>query len=152
MKLITKNKAAYLDYDILDTYEVGIVLLWHEVKSIKWSHVNIKDAIVVVEGRALTLVNMDVPLYERTSPLIAPRYQAKGKRVLLVNKLELAKIVSKTTKTGLSIVPLELYTDKNGRIKLKIGVGKLRKKVEKKQVIKEREMKREMTKEMKQYK
>ena len=151
MKLITKNKIAYLDYDILDTYDVWLVLLWHEVKAIKGNHVNIKDAIISMEDKALTIINMDIPLYERTSPLIAPWYKAKGKRLLLAKKIELAKIVSKTTKTWLSIVPLELYIATNGKIKLKIGIGKLRRKVEKKQVIKEREMKREMTKEIKQY-
>jgi SsrA-binding protein len=149
MKIITKNKAAYSDYEILDTYSVGIVLLWHEVKSIKWSHVNIKDAIVMVVGREIVINNMDVPLYEKTTSKVAGNYQAKWRRVLLVNKLERAKIVSKTTKTWLAIVPLEVFISLNGRIKLKIGIGKLLRKVEKKQILKEKDIKREMDREMK---
>jgi SsrA-binding protein len=149
MKIITKNKAAYSDYEILDTYSVGIVLLWHEVKSIKWSHVNIKDAIVMVVGREIVINNMDVPLYEKTTSKVAGNYQPKWRRVLLANTLERAKIVSKTTKTWLAIVPLEVFISLNGRIKLKIGIGKLLRKVEKKQILKEKDIKREMDREMK---
>lgn len=149
MKLITKNKAAYSDYEILDTYTVGIVLLWHEVKSIKWSHVNIKDAIVLYVWQDLVINNMDIPLYANTAPKVAGNYEPKGKRILLLNKLERAKIAAKTTKTWLAIVPLEVFIALNGRIKLKIWIGKLLRKVEKKQVIKERDIKREMDREMK---
>ncbi len=149
MKLITKNKAAYSDYEILDTYTVGIVLLWHEVKSVKWSHVNIKDAIVLYLGQDLVINNMDIPLYENTSPKIAWNYQAKGRRILLLNKTERAKIAAKTTKTWLAIVPLEVFIALNWRIKLKIGIGKLLRKVEKKQILKEKDIKREMDREMK---
>lgn len=149
MKLITKNKAAYSDYEILDTYTVGVVLLWHEVKSIKWSHVNIKDAIVLFVGGTLVINNMDIPLYENTSPKIAGNYQAKWRRVLLANKAERAKIAAKTTKSWLAIVPLEVFIALNWRIKLKIGIGKLLRKVEKKQILKEKDIKREMDREMK---
>ncbi len=151
MKLITKNKAAYSDYEITDTYDVGIVLQWHEVKSIKTSHVNIKDAIVVFAGKELIVNNMDVPLYGKTSIKLVPWYQAKWPRTLLVTKTERAKIASKTTKTGLAIVPLELFIRGNGRITLKIGIGKLLRKIEKKSIIKERDIKREMDREIKRF-
>lgn len=149
MKLITKNKAAYSEYDIMDTYDAGIVLVWYEVKSIKWSHCNIKDAIVVFQGKEIMIHNMDIPLYERTSPKLVPWYQPKAPRKLLLNAKEITKIAAKTTKTWLTIVPLEVYIAWNGRIKLKIGIGKLLKKVEKKQNIKERDIKREMDREIK---
>ncbi|MEY3197818.1 MAG: SsrA-binding protein [Candidatus Parcubacteria bacterium] len=82
---------------------------------------------------------MDIPLYERTSPKLVPYYEAKGNRNLLVHKRELAKIVSATTKTGHRIIPLELRENTRGWLKLKIGIAKLRKKVEKKSVLKERD-------------
>ena len=151
MKLITKNKAVYSNYDIVDTYDVGIVLAWHEVKSIKGSHCNIKDAIVVFHGKELEVVHMDIPLYARTSTKLVPWYLAKAARKLLVTKAERTKIAGKTTKTGLAIMPLEVYIAWNGRIKLKIGIGKLLKKVEKKQNLKEKDIKREMDREIKKF-
>jgi SsrA-binding protein len=72
MKSITKNKAAYHDYQIDKTYDVGIVLKGHEVKSIKLTHVNIKDSIVQLSDKELWVVGMDVPLYARTAAVLAP--------------------------------------------------------------------------------
>lgn len=149
MKLLTKNKAAYLDYDIIDTYETGIILQWHEVKSIKGNNVNIKDAIVFWDGNDLVINNMDVPLYEKANIRTVGAYNAKGKRALLVSKAERTRIIAKTTKTGLAIVPLQVYIANNGRIKITIGLGKLRRKIEKKQIIKERDIKRDMDREIK---
>lgn len=149
MKLITKNKAAYSDYEILDTYDVWVVLQWHEVKSIKGSHVNIKDAIVTLRDRDLVINNMDIPLYERTSHKLVPWYEPKWQRILLLTSAERTRIVAKTTKSWLTIVPLEVFIAWNGRIKLKIGIGKLLRKVEKKQILKEKDIKREMDRDIK---
>jgi len=149
MKLITKNKHIYHDYAIDKEYEVGIVLRWHEVKSIKGSHVNIKDAFIRIEDKELYILNMDIPLYEKTSHALVPGYVPKGKRKLLITKKELAKMSALTDKPGYTIIPLEIFITKTGFIKLKIGVGKLMRKVEKKQVLKEKDTKRQMDREMK---
>lgn len=151
MRVITKNKFAYSDYDIQQEYEAGIVLQWYEVKSIKTSNINIKDAIVKVDydAKELYITNMDIPLYAKTSPDRVPWYEAKWRRKLLVNKKELAKIVAATTKTWLVIVPLEVFENRWRLIKIKIGIGKLKRKVEKKQAIKERDTARLAEKEMK---
>lgn|GEM_PF-256737 len=119
------------------------------MKSIKSSQVNIKDAIARISDGELRIINMDIPLYGKTSPALVPGYEAKGKRKLLVNKKELAKISSKTDNTGRIAVPLEVFLNKTGLIKLKIGVGRLMRKVEKKQVIKDKDLKREMDREIK---
>ncbi len=149
MKSITKNKAAYHDHQIDKTYDVGIVLKWHEVKAIKMSHVNIKDAIVQLTDKELWIINMDVPLYARTAPVLAPWYQPKWRRKLLITKLELRKIASAFDKSGTILIPLEVYISKRGLIKLTIGVGKLMRKVEKKQILKEKDMKRQMDRDIK---
>ena len=149
MKSISKNKRAYHDYEIDKDYDVGMVLKWHEVKSIKQSHVNIKDAFVRIEDKELYILNMDVPLYEKTAHVLVPGYQPKGKRKLLITKKELTKISALTDKPGNVVIPLEIYIDKNNRIKLKIGVAKLMRKVEKKQVLKEKDIKRDMDREIK---
>ena len=149
MKLISKNRRAYSDYQIDKEYEVWIILKWYEVKSIKLSHVNIKDSIVRLEDKELRILNMDVPLYEKTSHALVPGYQSKGKRKLLVTKKELAKISSALDKSWTTIIPLEIFINKRWLIKLKIWVGKLMRKVEKKQVLKERDIKKQMDREMK---
>ncbi len=149
MKIITKNKHAYHDYTIDKEYEVGIVLRWHEVKSIKASHVNITDAFVRIEDRELWILNMDIPLYEKTSHALVPGYQSKGKRKLLITKKELTKISAQLDKSGTVALPLEVFVTKTGLIKLKIGLGKLMRKVEKKQILKERDVKKQMDREIK---
>jgi SsrA-binding protein len=90
---------------------------------------------------------MDIPLYAKTSPLLVPGYQSKRKRKLLVQKRELAKIASTMDKSGMVALALEVFTTQSGFVKVKIGLGKLRKKVEKKQILKERSIEKEMRRE-----
>lgn len=149
MKLITKNKYAYHDYSIEKEYEAWIVLKGHEVKSVKQSHINIKDAVARIDGWELWIYNVDIPLYEKTSHALVPWYEPKGKRKLLVTKKELAKISAASDKSGMIVLPLEVFLDKHWRIKIKIGVWKLLRKVEKKQILKERDIKKQMDREIK---
>lgn len=149
MKLISKNKHAYHDYQIDKEYEVWIILKWYEVKSIKASHVNIKDSIIRLENKELWINNMDIPLYEKTWHIMVPGYQSKGKRKILITKKELAKISSALDKSGTTIVPLEIFINKRGLIKLKVWIGRIMKKVEKKQILKEKDTKRQMDREIK---
>ncbi len=151
MKLISKNKIAYRDYQFDKDYEVGIVLVWHEVKSIKMWQVNIKDAMVRIKDRELWIKNMDIPLYKKTNPKLVPDYKAKGDRKLLINKRELAKISAMTDKPWYVIIPLEIYLNKRWLIKLKIAIWKLMRKVEKKQVLKEKDIKRQMDRDIRNY-
>lgn len=149
MKVIMKNKMAFHDYAIEKEYEAGLVLQWCEVKSIKTSHVNIKDSIVRLENKELWIVGMDVPLYEKTSYILVPGYQPKGRRKILVNKKELAKISAALDVSGTILLPLELFITKRGRIKIKLWVARLMRKVEKKQILKEKDVKRQMDREIK---
>jgi len=149
MKIISKNRIAYHDYSFEKKYEVGIVLLWHEVKSVKIWQINIKDAIVRIQNRELWIKNMDIPLYKKTSPILAPGYQAKRDRKLLINKRELAKISALTDQAWNVIIPLKIYINDKWLIKLEIGIGKLMRKIEKKQILKEKDIKRDMDREMK---
>lgn len=149
MYTLYTNKRAYFDYEITQTREAGIVLLWHEVKSLKQRHASLAEAIVKVTGKSLTIVGMQISLYEKTSPVIAGWYTPKRPRQLLVHKKELAKIAAQTTKTGLTMVLLDVYVTKNHRIKVKIGLGKLRRKVEKKQILKEKDVDRQAKRDIK---
>lgn len=121
------------------------------MKSVKTNNINITDAIVKLDyvTKELYITNMDIPLYAKTNPDSVPGYEAKGRRKLLVNQKELAKIAAATTKTGLTIIPLQVWENKFRIIKVKIGIGKLRKKVEKKQLLKDRDTARLADKEIK---
>lgn len=151
MKILAKNKRAYHDYAIEDTYSAGIILQWHEVKSIKIQSVNITDASASVMDGALWLYGMDVPFYKKTSPIIVPNYDSKRKRKLLINQKELAKIAAATDRKGMTLVPLEVFLTIRWLIKIKLWLGKLLKKVEKKQILKEKDIDRQMKREVKNY-
>ena len=151
MKMLTKNKRAYFDYDIIADYVTGIVLAWHEVKSTKTGHINITDTIISIQNGELRLLGMDIPLYAKTSPTLVSGYQPKKKRKLLVTKRELSKIAATLDKPWIVALALEVYVARGGFIKVKIGLGKLRKKIEKKQILKERSIEKEMRKEVRNF-
>ncbi|MDR3168664.1 MAG: SsrA-binding protein [Candidatus Peribacteria bacterium] len=109
---------------------------------------NISDTIVSLQNGELRILGMDIPLYAKTSPLLVPGYQSKRKRKLLVNKRELSRIASTMDKSGMVALALEVVTTQNGFVKVKIGLGKLRRKIEKKQILKERSIEKEMRKEV----
>lgn len=151
MKIITSNKKAYLDYDIHEKFEAWIVLHWHEVKSTKIWKINIRDSLVRIEWNEMFLINTNILLYEKTSVHIAKWYEPKRKRKLIVKRKEISKYITKTNKTWLVIIPLSVYVNKNRLIKVELWLWKLRRKIEKKQVIKERDIDRQARKELKYY-
>ncbi len=144
MKLITKNKRAYFDYDIKETLDAWIVLKGYEVKSIKQWKINIKDAIVRFKDGEAWITNMDVPLYEKTNPKLVPGYDPKWTRKLLLTKQQIRRRAERTHKTWLVVKPLEVFVDKNWRIKIKLWLGKLKRKIDKKEEIKKRDIQRQM--------
>lgn len=148
MRILAKNKRAYFDYEVSETLDAGIVLSWHEVKSIKFWHVNINDAVVKISPRDIVVLNMDVPLYEKTSPASVSGYEPKGPRKLLLTKREQGKLRAQLQQWGFRLIPIQIYESDRKRIKLTIWLAKLKKKVEKRSSIKERETKREMDREI----
>lgn len=151
MKIITKNKRAYFDYTISKTFEAGIVLVWHEVKAIKTSNINLTDAFARIDNKEVWLLNMDISLYKKTSHHLVPWYEPKWKRKLLLHWKEIWKIAWELDKPGNILIPLVIYINKKWRIKLKIWIGKLKRKVEKKQILKENDQKKQMQRDIKNY-
>lgn len=142
--IITTNKKAYFDYEILETYEAGIELLGFEVKSIKTGRINLAGAYVVIRDNQAWLLNADIPAYQ---PKNAPAdYNPKRTRRLLLKKSEIKNLIGKTQERGLTLMPLKVYT-KNHRIKMEIGLAKSRKKADKRELIKKRDIEREMRRE-----
>lgn len=141
---IVSNKQAFLDYEVLETYEAGIVLGGQEVKSAKSGHINLKGAYVTFKfGKTpqAFVTNMHISPYGKAGPL--PDYNPTRPRKLLLKKKELIYIYSKMQHKGLTIIPLKVYT-KLSKIKLEIGICRGRKKYEKKEVIKKREVERQI--------
>lgn len=149
MKILFKNKRAYFDYEISSTWDAGIVLCWHEVKSLKLRHASINESIIRLIDHELWIVNMQISLYPKATNI--QNHEPKRPRKLLLHKKEIAKIVAKTTKTWLSILLLSIYLDKNSRLKAKIWTWKLRRRVEKKQILKERDVDRQAQRDIKKY-
>ncbi len=141
MKSLAFNKRAKFDYDITDTFDAGLVLAGHEVKSAKTGNVSLKGSYVKVSATGATLINAHIGPYK-----YAPQenYEPTHTRKLLLNKKEINELIGK--EKGLVIVPLEMYVGKRGLIKLKLGVGHGRKKTDKREYIKERDTKREARK------
>ena len=140
MNIFTENRKANFNYEILEKYQAGLVLLGQEVKSIKMGMVGLSGSYVMFRSNELYLVGCHIPPYQ---PKNAPEYLPERERKLLLTKREILYLQGKISQKGLTFVPLKIYT-KNGRIKLEFALARLIKKVDQRQVIKKREAKREM--------
>lgn len=145
MKLVADNKKARFDFEILETYEAGVVLRGSEVKSIRKGSVNLKDAYVSFIGDEAFLQNAHISVYQASS---YNNHEPERLRKLLLNRNELNKIIAKTRERGLSCIPLKIYF-KEGRIKLEIALCKGKKSHDKRDAIKKRDVDRETQSAMK---
>lgn len=140
-KPFVENRRARYDYEILDTYEAGLVLYGYEVKSIKTGRVSLKGAYVVIKDNEAYLINTLIPPYQ---PANTPDdYNPERNRKLLLNKSEIKSLIGKSKQKGLTLVPLKLYT-KRGKIKLELAVAKGKREIDKRETIKKRETEREV--------
>ena len=141
MTNIAENKRAGFDYDIVEKYEAGIELTGQEVKSVKGGRFNLASSYAVPKDGQLLLVNASIPPYQ---PKNAPAdYQPDRPRRLLLHKAEIKSLYGKLKEKSFSPVPLRAYLNK-GFVKLELGLGKSRKKSDKREVIKKRDSRREM--------
>jgi len=140
-KPLAENRRARYDYEILDTYEAGLVLHGYEVKSIKTGRVSLKGAYVVIKDNEAYLINTFIPPYQ---PANTPDdYNPERNRKLLLNKSEIKSLIGKSKRKGLTLVPLKLYT-KRGKIKLGLAIAKGKREIDKREAIKKRETEREV--------
>ena len=147
MKLISKNKKAFFEYEILDTIEAGLVLTGDEVKSLRAGQVNLTGAFATVHDGQLNLINCTIAPYAQA---YAKRDDlAQRTRRLLLHRRELDRIIGDISRKGVTIVPLSLYFNKRNIVKVELGVCKAKKAAGKKLAIKERDIKRETAREIK---
>ena len=137
-QVIARNKKAYHDYFVLETYEAGIALFGTEIKSIRNGRVNLKDSFCSVDNGEMFAIGMHISPYEQGN--IFNRDPMRKKKLLL-HKKEIMKLFGQSQQQGLSIVPLQLYI-KNGRAKLEIGLCKGKKLHDKSEVAAKRDAER----------
>lgn len=141
MSDIAVNKKAYFDYEILETYEAGIELLGFEVKAIKSGRLNLAGSFGVIRNNEAWLLNAAVSPHQ---PKNAPAgFDSARTRKLLLHKSEIKELIGAHAQKGLTVVPLKVYTKRN-RVKILIGLGRHKKKGDKREAIKKRETEREI--------
>lgn len=147
MKIITKNKKAFFDYEVLDKIQAGIVLSGDEVKSLRAGNVNLTGSFATVHDGELFLLNCHISQYEKAYK--KDDELAKRSRKLLLHRREINRLIGDISCKGITIVPLMLYFNPRSKVKVELGLCKHRKAEGKKQLLKERDIKRETSREMK---
>ena len=138
---IVKNKKAYFEYHILEEYDAGVVLIGSEVKSIREGNVTFSDSFIYLKDGEAWLKNFKVARYKQNHP--STKHDENRDKKLLLTKKEISKIGKKLQDKGTTCIPLSVFVKKN-KIKIKIGVGKGKKLWDKRQSIKERDIKRDL--------
>lgn len=144
MKIMSSNKKAFFNYEIFDRYEAGIVLNGDEVKSIRNNGVSINDAFAVITSGELTLINCHITAY---SHAYSKADTSRRSRKLLMHKREIHKLIGEIARKGLTLIPLKIYFNARGYLKVELGLGKHKKAGDKKATLKERDIKRETLRE-----
>lgn len=148
--LVFKNKKAFHDYFILDTYEAGVQLKGSEVKAIREGRVNLKDSFVRIIKGELFLLNMHISHLSTAHTTFRP--DERRDRKLLMHKKEIGKLFEKVTKDGITIVPLKLYFNSKNLVKVQIATAQGKKLYDKREDLKAKTMQRETQQALKNYK
>lgn len=139
-RVVTTNRRARFDYEILETLEAGIALTGSEVKSLRTGHASLNEAFARVDGGEVWLENMHIPPYEQGQKR---GYEPRRRRKLLLHRKEIDRMTGVTAEKGLTLVPMQLYFVR-GLAKVQLGVGRGKQRFEKRQAVIEREARREM--------
>ncbi|OJG74214.1 SsrA-binding protein [Enterococcus quebecensis] len=144
-KLIAQNRKARHDYTVVDTMEAGIVLQGTEIKSIRNGRINLKDGFARIRNGEAYLLNVHISPYEQGNIF---NHDPLRTRKLLLHKKQIAKLITETKNTGITIVPLKVYI-RNGYAKVLIGLAKGKKQYDKREDLKRKEINREISRTLK---
>lgn len=146
-KVIANNKKARHDFFIEEVYEAGIVLTGTEIKSIRQGKVNLRDSFARIDQGEVYLYNMHISPYDKGN-----RFNVDPLRIrkLLLNRHEIRKLIGLTTQKGLTLVPLNLYINEQGRAKMEIAVARGKKLYDKREDIAKRDSDRKIRQKMRQ--
>jgi len=142
-KVICKNRRAFRDYFISDTYEAGLVLLGSETKSLREGKANLGDSYAEVRQNELFLVGCHIAEYAWANQF---NHEPMRERKLLMHRAEIKRLAVKLLERGFTLVPVELYFSK-GKAKVKLGLAKGKKQYDKREVVRQRDLDRDQEKE-----
>ncbi len=141
MNELSVNRRAHFDYSILETYEAGLALTGFEAKAAKAGRMSLTGAFVVTRDNEAWLLNATISPYQpKNTP---PNYDPEQSRRLLLHRSEIKELIGKTSQSGLTIIPLRVYTSHN-RVKIVIGLARHKKQGDKRETIKKREAQKEI--------
>jgi len=141
VKTVCRNKKAAFDYFIDETFEAGMVLLGPEVKSLREGRANLSDSYARIKGGEVYLHNMHITPYPYAHHVALDPLRT---RKLLLNSREIRRLIGKTEERGYALIPTKVYFNEKGRAKVELALAKGKKKYDKRQSLKEKELKREM--------
>ena len=144
---IARNKKARFDYEIIETFEAGIVLKGSEVKSLRQKKASIQEAYARVKDGEVYITGMNIAVYEMANRF---NHEPVHDRKLLLHRHEIKRLIGKVQEKGFTLVPLRLYF-KNGKVKVELGLARGKAKYDKRDSIKKREVDRELQCEWKNY-
>ena len=139
-KTIAENRRARYNYAVEETYEAGIVLVGTEVKALREGQANIAESYAAIENEELMLINANIPIYAPASQF---NHLPTRPRKLLMKRRELNKLMAETQRKGRTIVPLKMYFNEKGRVKLLIGVATGKDNRDKRDSVKKRDWQRD---------
>ena len=145
--MAANNKKARHDYFIEEVYEAGIVLTGTEIKSIRAGKVSIKESYAKVENGEMSVYRMNISPYEQGNRFNVDPLRP---RKLLLHKQEIRKLIGYTTQKGLTLIPLNLYINEDGRAKMELAVARGKKNYDKRETIAKKDAARKMEHAMKQ--
>ena len=145
MKIVCQNRKAYHDYHIQETFEVGIALLGTEVKSLRDGKANLKDSYVIIKNNEVLLLNCHIGHYSHGNIM---NHDPLRTRKLLLHRKEIDRLRGNTAIKGFTLIPLKMYF-KGSFAKLEIGLAKGKRLFEKRETIKEKEARLEITRALK---
>ena len=143
-KVVASNRKARHDYAILDTYEAGMALTGTEVKSLRMGRVSLVDAFAQERNGEMYLHGMHIPEYTQGT---WTNHEPRRTRKLLLNRQEISRLIGKLQESGLTLVPLSVYFS-DGWAKVELGMARGLKSYDKRQVLAERDAKREIARQM----
>jgi len=146
MKQIASNKKAFFNYFIEDKFEAGIALVGSEVKSLRAGKCSLVDSFVSINGGEVFLKNCQISVYDKAASAFKP--DEKRARKLLLSKEQIKKLEQKSKTKGYTIVPTKIYLNSKGLVKLEIALAKGKQMHDKKEVIKAKDIDREVAREL----
>jgi SsrA-binding protein len=140
IRTVAENRKARFSYEVVDTFEAGLVLTGTEVKSLREGHANIQDSYASVEGGEIWLINSHLPEYLQGNRF---NHDPRRRRKLLLNKKEMSRLAQAVEREGMTMVPLKIYFNDRGRAKLLLAVARGKKLHDKRETEKQRDWNRE---------